>query len=225
MKNRDGYNVEVSPIKSVDLYDEGGCAITREEPGWGTFGLSAAELNGFIPQVGDVVVVYTEGFSSIRGVIIDGHVFRYHTPAQAKAEHEQWKKNYRLEKLERYVEHGDALKERVKSLHPVLQARMARFGAESGIEFWVDSAPYEMACLEGTQALLNKVESLDLEGDAAVAWVNDWWDINSDKHDPPYDYEKQMEIVPDFGDGHSGNTAGAAKAMAVMILSGRGSEL
>lgn len=240
MKNRDGYDVEVSPIKSVDLYEEGGCAITRDSPGWGTFGLSASELNGFVPQVGDIVVVYTEGFSKIRGVAIDGRVFRYTTPAQAKADHEQWLKNYRLEKLERYIEHGEKLKERVTKLHPVLQARMARFAAESGVEFWIDSAPYEMACLEGAQALLNKVNSLTTrqypegEGDDSVRplfdeekiqWINDWWDINSDKHDPPYDYKKQMEIVPDFGDGHSGNTAGAAKSIAVMILSGRGSEL
>lgn len=216
MKNRHGYDVEVAPIEKVEHYDNGGCAISRGEPGWGTFGLGVDELNGFVPQVGDVVIVYTQGFSSVRGVIIDGHVLRYHTPAQAAAEHEQWKKNWRLEKLERYVEHGDALKERVKKLHPVLQARMARFAAEGGVGFWIDDAPYEMACLEGTQALLNKIESLDLTDDEGLKWIEEWMSLP---------YAEQMKKVPDFGEGHSGNTADAAIGMARIILRGEGDKL
>lgn len=238
MKNRDGYEVEVAPITDVDFYEDGGCAITRGEPGWGTFGISAVELNGFKPQVGDIVVVYTQGFSSIRGISIDGRVFRYTTPAQAQAEHEQWQKNWRLEKLERYIEHGEALKERVKSLHPVLQARMARFAAESGVEFWIDSAPYEMAVLEGAQALLNKTANLfganwaaenGTDEDRAevatksIKWIEDWWAINTEEGG--YDYKKQMEMVPDFGDGHSGNTAAAAYSIAKIILKGEGDKL
>lgn len=231
MKNRDGYDVEVSPIKSVDLYEEGGCAITRDEPGWGTFGLTAAELNGFVPQVGDIVIVYTQGFSSIRGVVIDGHTFRYQTPAAAKEEHEQWKKNWRLEKLERYVKHGEELKARAAALPLPLRERMERFvsQAENEVDFWVDDAPYEMAALSGSAALLRKVQELEFISDVdypsegsdtegAVKWIEDWWDINSEKHG--YDYKRQMEIVPDFGDGHSGNTAGAAKGLAVLILKG-----
>ena len=228
-KNRDGYNVEVSTIEKVESYEGGGCSITRAEPGWGTFGLSADELDGFEPQVDDVVVVYTRGFSTIRGVVIDGRVLRYITPAQAEAQHEQWSKNLRLEKLERYIEHGDALKERVKKLHPVLQARMARFDAERGQDFWIEDAEYEMAALEGAQALLNKVEELGLinnalgkfkegEHEAAVQWIDDWWSLNSKEGN--YDYKRQMELVPEFGDGHSGFTAGSAKQFAVALLEG-----
>lgn len=232
MKNRDGYDVEVSLIEKVDLYEEGGCAITRAEPGWGTFALGKDELNGFVPQVDDVVIVYTKGFSMIRGVVIDGRVIRYQTPEQAAAEFEQWKKNWRLEKLERYVANIDTLKARVEALPTPLRHRMERFAVEGGVEFWIDSAEYEMAVLEGAAALLRKVRDLSLvnyinilennseqETAAAVKWIKDWWAINTKEHN--YDYQRQMEMVPDFGDGHSGNTAGAAYAFAIAVLEGR----
>lgn len=238
MQNRDGYKVELSVLDQVDMYEDGGCSV-RQQGGWSLF-IGASELNGFVPQVGDVLVVYTKGFNTIAGLAIDGRVLRYKTPEQIKAEHEQWVKNNRLEKLERYLEHGDALKARVKNLHPVLQARMERFDKEKGVEFWIDDAPYEMAVLEGAQALLNKTANLfgrgyaenegtdeDREEVAAksIAWIDDWWKINSADHDPPYDYKKQMELVPDFGEGHSGNTANAAYVFARTILSGEGDKL
>lgn len=227
-KNRDGYTVEVSTIKKVEHLD-GGCWITRDEPGWGTFGVSNSELRGFVPEEGDVIIVYTQGFSSVRGVVIDGNVIRYITPEQAEEDHEQWKKNLRLERLERYISHGDKLKEEVKTLHPLLQARMNRFSKEGGTEFWIDSAEYEMAVLKGTQALLDKVESLGLIENArgyfvpgihtaAIEWIKDWWRLNTDKNN--YNYKRQMELVPDFGDGHSGNIAGAAYAFAIHLLEG-----
>ena len=230
MKNRDGYDVEIAPIKSVDFYEEGGCAITRGEPGWGTFGLTAKELNGFEPQAGDVVVIYTQNLSLIRGVVIDGHVLRYQTPAEAKAAHEEWQKERRLKQLENYVAHGDALKARAEALPIPLRDRMRRFSEESGIEFWIDSAGYEMAVMDGAAALLKKVQELGFiadvnypshEGndvDGALAWIEEWWSLNTEKHG--YDYKKQMEIVPDFGDGHSGFTASAAMGYARILLKG-----
>jgi hypothetical protein len=232
MKNRHGYTVEVAPIQKVEWYDDGGCAITRGKPGWGTFGLGATELNGFKPEVGDASIVYTQGFSMIRGVVIDGHVLRYETPQQAEEQHEQWKKNLRLERLERYIEHGEDLKNRAYALHPTLASRMRRFDAENGIDFWIEDAPYEMAVMEGAQALLDKVEELGfienshgpIEGnvEGAIAWIDDWWNMNT--KEGGYDYEGQMALVPNFGDGHSGNTAGAAHAFAKAILTGEYTE-
>lgn len=229
MKNRDGYEVEVAPIEKVEFTDDGTCHITRGEPGWGTFSISADELDGFRPQVGDAVVVYSQGFSKIRGIAIDGRVFRYRTPTQAEADHEQWKKNYRLEQLERYIADGDALKARADALPLPLRLRMARFAAEGGVEFWIEDAGYEMYALEGCAALLRKVaklgyiNSVDAPADGpdaagAVQWINGWWEINSAKYN--YDYKRQMEMVPDFGDGHSGNTAGAAYSFAIHLLEG-----
>ena len=219
--SRHGHYVEADTISKIDESDEG-YGIDREN-GWGTLYLSKDECNGFVPQVGDAIVVFLRNSTLVVGVIIENHVIRYKTAQQYEEDHKTMVEGFRLKKLERYIEHGAELKARVEKLHPKLKARMERFAAESGEEFWIDSADYEMICLEGANALLNKVFELygaDKPFDAHIKWINDWWDINSDKHDPPYDYQKQMSLVPDFGEGHSGNTAGAAKFMAVAVLDG-----
>lgn len=226
MKNREGQKIELSSVTKVEDWDES-YSVTMKDS-W-SLNFSKAEAGNFVPREGDWILVSYEGFNTIAGIIIEGHIIRNKTSQQVKDEHEQWVKNIRLRKLEAYVEHGDALKERVKNLHPVLQARMARFAAEHGVEFWIDSAPYEMAVLEGAQALLNKVQDLDLyDGgntgyEAAVQWIEDWWALNT--KEGGYDYAKQMELVPDFGDGHSGNTAGMAYRIALMILKEEGDNL
>lgn len=225
----DTMRVEVTTVKSAeqDRYDNGGFTITGEH-GW-TFGVSAKESGTFVPKAGDTLILAQVG-NYVSGIIIEGHVFRWKSVDDIKEEHEQWKKNYRLEKLERYVEHGDALKARAAALPAPLAARMQRFGDEDGIEFWIDSAPYEMAVMDGAAALLRKVQELGYIADVdnptdegndvvgAVEWINDWWALNTKEHN--YDYKKQMEIVPDFGEGHSGNTAGAAYVMSKFVLQG-----
>lgn len=230
LHNRDDQRVSLSLIEKVDDQDTG--YSLRKDDGWSLW-VSKEDLGGFVPQVGDTILT-AESINNVSGIVIEGHVVRWKSKAQVDADFEQWKKNYRLEKLERYIKHGEALKARARNLPLPLRKRMFRFDAEFGIDFWIDSADYEMAAMEGAAALLRKVQELELvddiddtsqnttvQLDAAVAWIKDWWNINSDKHDPPYDYAKQMELVPDFGDGHSGNTAGAAYSIAIAILEGR----
>ena len=218
IKNRHGWPVEISTIQRTEFSDSG-VSITKDD-GWSLF-VSADELDGFVPEVGDWILTESP-VNQLATIIIEGRVIRRRSPREIDAEHEAFCNKFRLDKLEEYIEHGDELKERVKKLHPVLQARMSRFAEEDGVEFWIDSAPYEMACLEGAQALLNKVAELDLyDGgntgyEAAIQWIEDWWKL---------DYKEQMTQVPDFGEGHSGNTAAVAKHIARIILQGDGDKL
>jgi hypothetical protein len=86
-----------------------------------------------------------------------------------------------------------------------------------------------MICLEGAAALLRKVgevfedEHIDNWTDeakaAGIEWIKNWWNMNT--KEGGYDYKGQMEIVPDFGEGHSGFTASAAKSMAIAVLEGK----
>jgi hypothetical protein len=216
IKNRDGHTVQLLEITKVDPYEES-VAITTSE-GF-TFNVGNEELDGFSPHPGDTLVLTTRNFSTILGIIIEGRVIRRKSEAQFQKDHEQWSKNLRLERLERYLKDGPALKERAKRLHPSLAASMERFANKEGEDFWIESASYEMYALEGANALLRKTEAMEPE--SAIKWIKEWWDINSDKHDPPYDYKKQMELVPDFGDGHSGNTASAATSIAIAVLEGK----
>lgn len=214
MQDRNGWNVELHKVESFDPEYN---SITFE--GGTTFGLSEDELDGFVPQPGDVCVLTTKNYSMVMGVIIEGRVLRRKTLAQANRERQQMLDGFRLERLEAYVKDGDELKRRVEKLHPRLRARMYRFAAESGVEFWIEDASYEMYALEGANVLLNKVNSLGLTGDNAVEWIKEWASLNTAEHN--YDYAKQMEMVPDFGDGHSGNTYGAAVGIAKAVLEGK----
>lgn len=230
IKGRNGWSVELSTIENiVDGTDFWSITMAN---GWSMF-VDKDECDGFVPQVGDWILT-EQAVNPVVTVIIEGRVIRHKTPKQVEADHQTFLNKNRLRKLEAFVSEGDKLRERIKALPLPLRKRMARFEAESGDEFLIDSAPYEMYALEGAAALLRKVMDLgyitdvdnpaddggaDLDG--AVQWINDWWDINSKNHEPPYDYEKQMELVPDFGDGHSGNTAAAAKWLAVAVLEGK----
>jgi hypothetical protein len=191
-------------------------------------------LDGFVPKVGDWILTEI-AVNPIATIIIEGRVIRRKSDKQLELENKAWSNSWRIEKLEAYLENGEALKERAFALHPTLADRMKRFDRASGAKFWIEDAPYEMAVMEGAQALLDKVEELGFIGSShfridsevddvvgAVSWINDWWDINSEKGG--YDYKKQMEMVPNFGEGHSGNTAAAAVAFAKGILTGEYSE-
>jgi hypothetical protein len=233
VRDSEGRTVELVTLDKVEEHGES-FSITRSD-GW-SFGLSKRDLKGYVPQAGDWAVFVGDIGRPVAGVIVNGHTVFMKSQADMDAEHAQWVKNLRLERLEEFVKNGPALEKRIDALPAPLRARMYRFKAKDGPEKWmeflIDGAGYEMYALEGAAALLRKVQSLALIEDAnepaanptaaamAIDWINDWWNINSDKHDPPYDYAKQMAEVPDFGEGHSGNTAGAAKMLAVKALEG-----
>ena len=209
MKNRDGWDVEIHTLTEVS--DDGEYYQVTKDDDW-SFVLKKSDCGTLVPTENDVAVFYTNGFTTICGVTIDGHVIFYKTKDQIEKEHQQFCDSIRLRNLENYVKNSGTLKARVEKLHPALKARMERFDKESGIEFWIESAEYEMYALEGAQALLDKVYSLKFRNnDEGVAWINDW------KSKP---YEKQQELVPDFGDGHSGWTASAAIGLAIRVLRG-----
>lgn len=229
VKNRYGQVVTLDSIAKVNM-TERGYEITGVD-GWGTFHVNFDELDGFVPQEGDAFVLMTTNFSYIRGLIIEHRVIRYMTDKQMEEDRKRMLDGFRLNKLEEYVKNGEALKARAEALPAPLRDRMRRFSeGKDGVEFWIDSAPYEMAVLEGAAALLRAVEgkvpdinndNVDLiltETTDKIAWIEDWWALNSEKHQ--YNYKRQMEIVPDFGDGHSGFTASAAKGMAIAVLRG-----
>lgn len=225
MQNRDGLKVNLVEITKVE-HGEDYVYLTYTD-GF-TFTLRNDELDGFHPQVGDWMVITTRGFSTIAGVIIEGHVIRNKSQKELDDEHKQFVDRVRLKRLEEYVQNGDALKERVEKLHPKLRARMHRFADEYGVDFWINDAPYEMYALEGADALLKYVKKhFHRHADTGqfytseewIEWLDWWWSLNTKEHN--YDYERQINLVPDFGDGHSGYTAAAAYGLAKAVLQGK----
>lgn len=216
MRNSDGYDVENTYIKDVE-YSNDWYYITGGS-GW-TFGVSKEECKDFVPKMLDELTVFTRNFSEVVGVVVAGRQVRYKTPAMVERERIDWLINYRQEKLDRLRNNWDLWQERVERLHPTLKARIRRFESQgesnnSKFEWWLDDGGYELMALEGANALLNAVD----RNGGGVEWLDWWWSLNSEEHN--YDYKKQEELVPEFGEGHSGNTAGAAYSFARAILTG-----
>ncbi len=223
MKNPENWPEEVGKIEKVDFSDDYH-AITFDG-GW-TLGISNSELDAFRalrdrdPQPGDEMISYGGFGYTIKGIVIDGVVLRYLTRAQVEAERQEWLANYDREKVETYFKMKDIWQETVEGLHPILKARIRRFEKEKGAyEFWKESGGYELVALSGANAILNAAEFYHPgDTDRQIKFVDDWWHINTAKHN--YNYPLQKALIPEFGDDHSGNTAGAALYMARAILTG-----
>lgn len=225
IKNADGWTVENTFIDKVSVEDDW-YWITGGH-GW-TTGVSKEECGNLVPAIGDSLTVYTKGFSEVVGLEIAGHQVRYKTPSQVERERIDWLINYRQEKLDRLRNNWDNWQERVEKLHPVLKKRIRRFESQgesnnSKFEFWLEDGGYELMALEGANALINWATGPGRFGhETPEAAVKYWWSLNTAEHD--YNYQAQKDLVPEFGEGHSGNTAGAAYSLALGILTGSYSE-
>lgn len=218
MKTEHGY------VERVDLYDEGGFSIKKND-GW-SFWVTAEEAAkvDYVPKMGDSVAITMYGFNDIAGIKIGGHTFRNNSVKDMEWKRIQWKADYNIKRHQRVLDNYDKWQAEVETLHPVLQKRIRRFENKTEpYDFWAEDGGYELAILSGATALIRWATGPDrpedMTPDEALVW---WWSLNSKEHD--YDYKRQMEIVPDFGDGHSGNTAGAAYSLARGIITGSYSE-
>jgi hypothetical protein len=202
----------IGTISAVDLHDEGGAAITYD--GWTLF-ITEDELIKYIevrqssPQIGQTMETGPGIGYPIQYIRINNILVRNVSDEEQAAKHKAFCDKIRRDKEEDFAAHGDEWKARVQTLLPVLRARMERFEREEGDEFWIDSGAYELYAIGAADVLARKAIELHPEDySAQIEWI-DWWDsINSKTYD--YDYKRQMEILPEFGDGHSGNTHSAA---------------
>lgn len=218
MKTEYGY------VEKVNVESDGGFSVQKSD-GWSLF-VSAEEAaaTGYVPKVGDDIDVTMYGFNDIAGIKIAGYTFRENSVADMERKRTEWLVAYEAKKELAYQENVEKWREAVKALHPTFQKRIARFEAEKGMkEFWKESGSYELYTLQGAQALINKATSEFPDNvEMQVAWVDWWWSLNTKEHN--YNYKMQMAECPEFGDGHSGNTAGAATAYAKAVLNGSYSE-
>lgn len=193
-------------ITKIDPSDNG-MAITYDD-GWTLF-VSTEELDGFLPVIGDEMVTGPSIGRPIQYIAIAGRIIRNVSDEDQAEKHREMVAGFRRKKVEDFEAHGDEWKATVKTLLPVLRERMERFEAEEGDEFWIDMGEYELYAIKAADVLARHVMSVyPGDEDKQLEWI-DWWNsLNSKKYD--YDYKHQMAILPEFGDGHSGNTHGAA---------------
>jgi hypothetical protein len=212
----DGFVTEVTANQQGE-----GWTVTWREPHeekgtWGCF-VPLLRDDQPVPEEGSPVRVYGRFGSRIHGIIVNGQCVYYRTPEQRAEHHHRWVENYHREQKERFERERGQLDADYEALPDIFKQRIARFRAEDPDFRWSSEA-YEMFCV--TQAAMLADHFRNQTGDPllAIEAIREWDKINSARHDPPYDWRGQLEAVPGWSDGHSGNTHGGSIALAIAYL-------
>lgn len=171
---------------------------------WDGWTLSCPKVDGLpTPRVGEMCRCYGRGIgSTVRGIVIEGRVYRYKTAPEQEAEHRQ---RCRDQEAKREKELADALPEtnrRIAALPAPFRERIEKFQRDGGHEFRRDYEGYELFCCEEAvkiaTALKDRTE--DVPAFAKLEW------------------KQQQMIVPTLSEDHSGNTFGMACRLAHWYL-------
>jgi hypothetical protein len=176
-----------------------GWSITTSE-GSGFF-LSRDALNGAAaPKVGDAITLYTHRGMMIRGIDLRGEPLFYKTQAELDHEQEEWVANNKTEKKERFEKNRRKLDRQFAALPDVFQRRISWFRAWNPDFRWENEA-YEMVCCVDAVKIAEAMRTP--KGVERFRKAS---------------HKKQRELVPDFDDGHSGNSFGMAVRLAWLYL-------
>jgi hypothetical protein len=210
-RNPDAWPVEGGRVSNVNVYDEGGVAVTWDKR-W-TFWISPEELeaSGRMPQVGDWAIVLGGIGQEIRGIFVgpmgQETEYRYLTYEEAEAKRAQWLLDYENEKQTQYRNNINEWLIRSGNLDRPFRARIDRFAA-ADTNFWKDDGGYELFCVE--QA--NKLYRVALTKADPAGWLDKFAAAS---------YDEQKQMFPGLGDGHSGNTFGGMVGLAKAVAAGQ----
>lgn len=206
--------IEEGAISKVEPYTDGdGWSITYSES-YGC-GIQRSRCpDGIVPKVGDTLTTFGQFGYSFHGQALNGEVLWYLSPEEEEAEFQQYLAESERKRKQAFDENKAKLDADYDALPAVFKKRIDKF-RRTNPDFRWDHEGYEMFCC--TQAVLLAEWALDkAEGDPADALerIDAWNAINSKDHDPPYDFKAQLQAVPGWSDGHSGNTHGCAVILA-----------
>jgi len=179
--------------------DENGYTLTHS----GRWMIFCPKVKGFpAPQVGEILRTYGRGIGyTVRGITVNGRVYRYATEEQENAAHKQWcldQEAEREQKLAANIADHDA---RIAALPKVFRERLEKFQRDGGHAFRRDYEDYELFCCEQAVLIADTLKTPDAIADFKIkSWT------------------EQKQLVPGLDDEHSGNTFGSACAMAFVYL-------
>jgi hypothetical protein len=185
---------EESVIEAVREHDSG-YELTHN----GAWVIYCEKVEGLpAPCVGETLRTYGRGIgSTVRGIVVNGRVYRYLTEAQDNERHEAWCREEEAKRERKYAENIVDTDRRVVALPVIFQERIARFRRDGGHRFRRDYEGYELFCCEQAVVIADTLKTV--EGISAF-------------HAAPWDEQKRL--VPGIDDGHSGNTFGTACLLA-----------
>lgn len=182
-------------IKEIHEHDDSWSISTKEDTGF-----MIKKKWGLEPEVGDIVTLYTQGLSFIRGIDLNGQQVFYKTDAQLEAHHQKEKYRIEKEKEEKFVENKEKMDAQYDALPEVFRKRIARFRFNNP-KFRQDYEEYELFCCEQAVIIANALKTPEK--------VKEFKEM---------DWESQMELIPEIDSGHSGNTFGCAIGLAYWYL-------
>lgn len=184
----------------IDEVRESGDYYEVSHDGW-TIGCPKVE--GLpAPTIGETLRLYGRGTGySVRGIVINGRVYRYQTEAEEKAAHEQYCRDQEAKREQEFSEKRDGIDVRIAALPPIFRARIEKFQRDGGHDFRRDYEGYELFCCEQAVAIADALKTAD----AIAAW-----------RDLPFGVQRTQ--VPALSDQHSGNTFGMACQLARLYI-------
>lgn len=194
--------LEPQKIDTVEDY-ENGYGINY---GYSGFILSKEYLgNELPPAVGDDIVVYIVQGSLIRGVDLRGEPLYFKTNAELELDREKALRDSTERKRLQWAEDREDLLARVAALPPEYQRRIEWFRVH--LEGWdIEFLAYELFACEQAIVLAGAAKA---SGDDPREWLEALRDMK---------YSKQIELVPEISDQHSGNTFGVSLTLALLSV-------
>jgi len=154
------------------------------------------------PRAGETLRMYGRGIGySVRGIVVNGRVYRYMTDEVAKARKEAESKEDELKREHALQASLADLNNRIAALPEVFRKRIEKFQRDGGHTFRRDYEGYELFCCE--QAVLI-ADALGTVGNVRIFYAAS--------------LEDQKRMVPGMSTDHSGNTFGAACRLAQQYL-------
>jgi hypothetical protein len=172
---------------------------------------------GFEPKVGEAARYYGRGIGApVRGVVIEGRVVYYRTPAEEQRRHEERRAEERRKKQADFLANKGALDAQFAALPPEFQRRLGRFRTHCASFRW-EYEPYEMVCCVDAVKLAAYLRpQFALVTETGDSRLEATWEIAKAFGRLPW--EQQLALVPDLDRGHSSNTFGMALRLAWRYL-------
>lgn len=155
---------------------------------------------GVEPKVGDIVTLYTQGISFIRGIDLNGQELFYKTDAELETHRLKEKIRMEREKEERFAENKENMDAQYDALPEVFRKRIDRFRSNNP-KFRQDYEECELFCCEQAVIIANTLKTPEK--------VIEFQEM---------DWDSQVELIPEIDCGHSGNTFGCAVGLAHWYL-------
>lgn len=170
-----------------------------------------------VPKVGDRLRLYGSFGHPVQGIQINEDVVFYRDQEQREASRRRWLEDHEAQKARSFTLRQGELDAEFDALPPFFRRRIERFRDENP-DFRKDSEGYEMfACTEAVKIAYALEPTIPVPSEESIAAAV------KEFYDKPWDEQKR--IVPDLGEGHSGNTFGGACSLAVAYLRHRAGDV